>query len=79
MSDTIEARLVAVEAAVVELRQQQARPKANRIEQVTGSSRNEPAFEEVLAYGRAMRQAGGGDGDRCRRGGLPDKGICPRC
>jgi hypothetical protein len=55
---TIEYRLAALEAAVAELRRNQLiqRPASDWLEQIIGSFKDEPAFEEVLAYGRAMRK-----------------------
>jgi hypothetical protein len=55
---TIEERLSAVEAAVVELRDHLLiQPlAADWLEQVIGSFKDEPAFDEVLAYGRAIRK-----------------------
>jgi hypothetical protein len=55
---TIEDRLTALEAAVAELRGNQfiQRPAPDWLEQVIGSFKDEPAFEEVLAYGRAIRK-----------------------
>jgi hypothetical protein len=57
MNTSIEQRLEAVEAAIAELKQQQAHPKTNWIEQITGSFKDDPIFEEVLAYGREFRYA----------------------
>lgn len=56
---SVEQRLAAVEAAVVSLQRQLAADSqsCNWLQQVTGSFKDEPAFEEVLAYGRAIRQA----------------------
>lgn len=55
---SVEQRLAAVEAAVVDLQKQLADSQSpNWLQQVTGSFKDEPAFEEVLAYGRAIRQA----------------------
>jgi hypothetical protein len=56
---SIEQRLAAVEAAVRELqRLLSARtPEPNWLEKVTGSITDAAAFEEVLEYGRAFRQA----------------------
>jgi hypothetical protein len=53
----IEQRLSAVEAAVAELQNRLSPPAPvpNWLEQVIGSFKDEPAFEEVLAYGRAFR------------------------
>jgi hypothetical protein len=55
---SIEERLAAVEAAVAELRRHilVQPPAPDWLEQVIGSFRDEPAFEEVLAYGRAIRK-----------------------
>ena len=58
-SQTIEDRLTAVENAVACLQQiiGSRAPASNWLERVTGSMQNEPAFEEVLEHGRAIRQA----------------------
>jgi hypothetical protein len=56
MNTSIEQRLEAVEAAIAELKQQ-AHPEPNWIEQITGSFKDDPIFEEVLAYGREFRYA----------------------
>jgi hypothetical protein len=55
---TIEERLAAVEAAIAELRDHRViqQPAPDWLEQIIGSFQNEPAFEEVLAYGRAIRK-----------------------
>lgn len=54
---SLEERLAAVEAAIAQLQQQIAIPQqTNWLQQITGSFKDEPAFEEVLAYGRAIRQ-----------------------
>jgi hypothetical protein len=55
----IEQRLAAVEVAVRELQQRLTvlPPAANWLERISGSFKNEPAFEEVLEYGRALRVA----------------------
>lgn len=55
----LEQRMTALEAAVRELQQamQQRKPAADWLERVVGSMKDEPAFEEVLAHGRAIRQA----------------------
>ncbi len=52
----IETRLSAVEEAITQLQKQVATHQINWLEQITGSFENEPAFEEVLAYGKAIRQ-----------------------
>jgi hypothetical protein len=54
---SLEERLAAVEAAVVNLQNQSAIPQpTNWLQQITGSFKDEPAFDEVLAYGQAIRQ-----------------------
>jgi hypothetical protein len=54
---SLEERLAAVEAVVAELRQQITAPQpTNWLKHITGSFKDETAFEEVLAYGRAIRQ-----------------------
>ncbi len=54
---TIEERLAAVEEAIAEIRDQRViqAPAPDWLEQVVGSFQDEPAFEEVLAYARAIR------------------------
>ena len=56
---SIEQRLEAVETAVRDLQQRLERssPSPNWLTQVIGSLKDEPAFEEVIAYGKAMREA----------------------
>jgi hypothetical protein len=56
---TIEQRLSAVEAAVADLQRRLPSSPAAKgwLQQVIGSFRDEPAFEEVLAYGRAFRES----------------------
>ncbi len=55
----IEERLAAVEKTVSELQRRLAKlpPVGNWLEQITGSFKDEPAFDEVLKYGRAIRSA----------------------
>ncbi|MGA9380209.1 MAG: hypothetical protein WBV73_15705 [Phormidium sp.] len=54
---SLEERIAAVEAAIAELQKQIANPQpTNWLQQITGSFKDESAFEEVLAYGRAIRQ-----------------------
>ena len=54
---SLEERLAAVESVVAELQKQVVTPQPmNWLQQVTGSFKNEPAFEEILAYGQAIRQ-----------------------
>jgi hypothetical protein len=57
---TIEERLAAVETAVAELQRRLASAPAkepNWVERFTGSFKDEPAFVEVVEYGRALRSA----------------------
>ncbi len=54
---SLEERIAAVEAAIAELQKQITEPQpTNWLQQISGSFKDEPAFEEVLAYGRAIRQ-----------------------
>jgi hypothetical protein len=54
---SLEDRLAALEAVVAELQQQITAPQpTNWLKHITGSFKDEPAFEEVLTYGRAIRQ-----------------------
>lgn len=54
---SLEERLAAVEAAIAQLQQQIASPQqTNWLQQITGLFKDEPAFKEVLAHGRAIRQ-----------------------
>jgi hypothetical protein len=57
MDTSIEERLKVVEAAIAELKQHNAHPEPNWIEQITGSFKDDPIFDEVLAYGREFRYA----------------------
>jgi hypothetical protein len=58
MSTSLEQRLAAVEAAIAELKQQQIEPAPkNWVEQITGSFKDDPIFDEVLSYGREFRHA----------------------
>lgn len=61
----IEQRLSAVESAVAELQLKMAAsaPASNWLERFTGSFKNEPAFAEVVKYGRAIRDADRPAGD----------------
>jgi hypothetical protein len=55
---TIEERLAALEQAVADLQKQQTAPPAGVWwERIVGSFKDEPAFDEVLAHGRAFRSA----------------------
>jgi hypothetical protein len=55
----IEQRLSAVEKAVAEIQRRLGDEAAapNWVERFTGSFKDEPAFAEVVAYGRAFRSA----------------------
>ncbi|MGF1675087.1 MAG: hypothetical protein ACFCUV_15585 [Rivularia sp. (in: cyanobacteria)] len=54
---SLEERLAAVESAIVQLQKQVSTPQqTNWLQQITGSFKDEPAFEEILAYGKAIRQ-----------------------
>ncbi|NES84403.1 MAG: hypothetical protein F6K10_25010 [Moorea sp. SIO2B7] len=56
INTSLEERLSAVEEAIAQLQKQIATPQpTNWLQQITGSFKDEPAFEEVLAYGRAIR------------------------
>jgi hypothetical protein len=56
---TLEERLAVVEQAVRDLQRQMTVRTAspNWLERLTGSMKDEPAFAEVLGYGRTIRQA----------------------
>jgi hypothetical protein len=59
-SDTlIEQRLSAVENAVAEIRQRLdvEPPTLSWVERFTGAFKDEPAFADVIAYGRELRSA----------------------
>jgi hypothetical protein len=54
---SLEKRLAAVEAQLAQLQRQVATPQpTNWLQQITGSFKDEPAFEDVIAYGQAVRQ-----------------------
>jgi hypothetical protein len=54
---SLDERLAAVEAAIAKLQKQSTTSQAtNWLQQITGSFKDETAFEEVLAYGQAIRQ-----------------------
>jgi hypothetical protein len=57
--ELIEQRLAAVEIAVAELKRRLAAgsPGTNWLDRFTGSFKDEPAFDEVIEYGRAIRAA----------------------
>jgi hypothetical protein len=54
---SLEERLAVVEAVVAELQKPAAASQPiNRLQQMTGSFKDEPVFKEVLAYGQVIRQ-----------------------
>jgi len=54
---SLEERMAAVEAAIAQIQQQIDHPKSlNWLEQISGSFKDEPAFEEILALGQAIRR-----------------------
>lgn len=69
----IEQRLTAAEKAIGELQQQLAKPSQalNWLERITGSFKDEPAFEEVLEFGRAIRSADRPPEDAEEQGEVP--------
>jgi hypothetical protein len=56
---TLEQRMTALEQAVRELQESMRtrKPAPDWLDRVIGSMKDEPAFEEVLAHGRTIRQA----------------------
>lgn len=60
MADAIiEERMTAIEQSIRELQtaMRTRQPAADWLDQVIGSMKDDPEFDEVLAYGRAIRQA----------------------
>ena len=57
--ELLEQRLTAVETAVSELQRRLATlpPAPDWVEQISGAFKDDPAFEEVVALGRAFRMA----------------------
>lgn len=53
---SVEQRLASLETAIAELQRQIVPTPKNWLQQITGSFKDEPAFEELLAYGQAIRQ-----------------------
>jgi hypothetical protein len=60
---TLEQRVRVLEEAVRELQQDAKvrQPAPDWLDHVIGSMKDEPAFDEVLAHGRAFREAGNRD------------------
>lgn len=56
---TLEERVAAVEVAVRELQQAllARKPAPDWLDYVIGSMKDEPAFDEVLTHGRAIRES----------------------
>lgn len=56
---TLEQRMEVLEERVRELQEAMnaRQPAADWLDRVIGSMKDEPAFDEVLAYGQAIRQA----------------------
>ena len=57
---TLEHRISVLEAAVRELQESMTtrpQPVSNWLDQVIGSMKDEPAFDDVLEYGRQIRKA----------------------
>ena len=53
----LEERLAAVEVAIAQLQKKILTDEPTGwLQQITGSFEDEPAFDEVLAYGRAIRK-----------------------
>ncbi len=52
----LEQRLAIVEVALSQLQQQISTTPSNWIAQIAGTFKDEPAFDEILAYGREFRQ-----------------------
>lgn len=53
---SLEERLAALETAIAELQEHIAiSPQSNWLGQITGSFKDEPAFEEILTYGQEIR------------------------
>ncbi len=63
---TLEQRMTAVENAIRELQEamKSRHPAPDWLDRVIGSMKDIPAFDEVLAYGRAIRQADGSADDQ---------------
>jgi hypothetical protein len=57
--EAIERRLTALEQAVAELQQRlnKVQPPANWLERFRGAFKDVPAFDEVVKYGREIREA----------------------
>ncbi|NES99224.1 MAG: hypothetical protein F6K61_01355 [Sphaerospermopsis sp. SIO1G1] len=57
MNTSIEERFSALEITLAQLQKQILPPQQiNWLEQITGSFKNEPAFEDIIAYGKSIRE-----------------------
>jgi hypothetical protein len=55
---SMEERLAAIEAAVADLQKQAGMNRnSNWLEQITGSFKDDPVFEEMVRYGREYRES----------------------
>ena len=57
-TQTIEERVAALEAAVGELKSQQAATNPRWWESLSGAFKDDPVFDEMLEYGRYLRITG---------------------
>ena len=59
LETTLEQRMAVLEATVRELQESMKtrKPASDWLYRVIGSMKDEPAFDEVLAYGRTIRQS----------------------
>jgi hypothetical protein len=56
--EELEQRLIAVEKAIAELRQQTATPASESwLDRIAGKFENDPEFEKVIQYGREFRES----------------------
>ncbi len=53
---SLEERMAAVEETISELQKQVAAPQGTSwVQQITGSFKDDPVFEKILEYGKAIR------------------------
>jgi hypothetical protein len=57
MSESIEARLAKVERELAILKAKINRDKSNWLEEIIGSFKDDPDFEEIVRLGKRMRDA----------------------
>ncbi len=57
MSETVEARLTRVERELAILKSKASRDKSNWIVEITGSFKHDPDFDEIVRFGKEMRDA----------------------